>query len=232
MIRSFLFILGWTVITLLFGVLFLPALLSQRTTWYFSTLWAKLTLMWLRITCGIRSHVRGREHLKPGSIVASKHQSTWDTLMMWQAVGRPAFILKRELYFIPIFGWFLARGGNIAIDRKSGRDALRQISQQAPKIVAQGRTLVIFPEGTRVRTGQEKPFHRGVARISKELRLPVTPVALNAAKFWPKYTVSLRKSPGDAVLEFLPAMPPADGDDWLQQLQQAINTKTKELENA
>lgn len=232
MIRTAIFISGWTLLTLVCGVLFLPALISQRATWFVSSIWAHITLVWLRIACGIRSHVRGRENLRPGTLIASKHQSTWDTLMLWNVLGNPAFVLKRGLYFIPIFGWYLARGGHIGIDRKSGQNAMRAILNAAPKLMAEGRGLVIFPEGTRMRTGQEKTFHRGVARISHALQLPVTPVALNAAKFWPKYTVTLRKTPGDAVLEFLPPMPPANSEDWLPQLQQTINSKTKELESA
>lgn len=232
MIRSFIFILGWTIITILCGVVFLPALLTQRSTWFVSSIWAHITLAWLRIACGIRSHVRGLDNLQPGTLIASKHQSTWDTLMLWNVLGNPAFVLKRGLYFIPIFGWYLARGGHIGIERKSGQNAMRTILEAAPKLMEQGRGLVIFPEGTRMRTGQQKPFHRGVARISQSLQLPVTPVALNAAKFWPKFTVTLRKTPGDAVLEFLPPMPPANDDAWLAQLQQTINSKTNELENA
>lgn len=232
MIRSLIFIVGWTLLTLICGVLFLPALATQRTTWFVSGIWAQLTLGWLRVACGIRSHVRGREHLHPGTLIASKHQSTWDTLMLWNVLGNPAFVLKRGLYFIPIFGWYLARGGHIGIDRRSGRNALRTILDAAPMLMAQGRTLVIFPEGTRMHVGQEKPFHRGVARISQALQLPVTPVALNAAMFWPKYTVTLRKNPGDAVLEFLPPVPPAQGEEWLPRLQQLINERTRVLEGA
>ena len=231
MIRSVMFIAGWTIITLVCGVLFLPALISQRATWYVSTIWVRITLTWLRVACGIRSHVRGQEHLRPGTLIASKHQSTWDTLMLWKILGNPAFILKRGLYFIPIFGWYLARGGHIGINRKSGQNAMRTILEAAPKLMAQGRALVIFPEGTRMRAGQEKPFHAGVARISKTLQLPVTPVALNAGIFWPKFTVTLRKNRGDAVLQFLPPMPPANDDGWLQQLQQTINAHTKMLES-
>lgn len=230
MIRTAIFLIGWTVMTVICGVLFLPALISQRATWAFSRAWAKATLAWLRISCGIHSHVRGREHLQPGNLIASKHQSTWDTIMMWDLLGNPAFVLKRSLYLIPIFGWYLARGGNIGIDRRAGRNAMRTILEAAPRLVAQGRTLVIFPEGTRMRTGQEKPFHRGVVKISKALQMPVTPVALNAAKFWPKFTVTLRKTPGDAVLEFMPAMPPANDESWLAQLQQTINERTQLLE--
>lgn len=234
MIRSAIFILGWTLITLICGVLFLPALISQRATWFVSSIWAHITLAWLRMACGIRSQVRGREHLKSGTLVASKHQSTWDTLMLWNVLGNPAFILKRSLYFIPIFGWYLARGGHIGIDRKSGRNAMRTILDAAPKILAQGRGLVIFPEGTRLRPDQQKPFHLGVARLSRDLQLPVTPVALNAGKFWPKFTHSLRKTPGTAVLEFLPPVAPC-GDDqqaWIHNLQNTMNERSAALVRA
>lgn len=231
MIRSAIFILGWTALTIVCGVLFLPALVSQRATWFVSGIWAHITLAWLRISCGIRSHARGIEHLKAGTLVASKHQSTWDTLMLWNVLGNPAFILKRGLYFIPIFGWYLARGGHIGIDRKSGRNAMRTILEAAPKLMEQGRGLVIFPEGTRMRPGQQKPFHLGVARISHRLQLPVIPVALNAGYFWPKYTHSLLKSPGDAVLEFLPPVAPCGEDQqaWVDALQGIINGRSAAL---
>lgn len=231
MIRTIIFMIGWTLLTVIFGIVFMPALLTQRMTRRASGVWVRLTLAWARIACGIRSHVRGRPHLKPGMLVASKHQSAWDTLMLLNLLGEPAFILKRTLYLIPIFGWYLARGGHIGIDRKAGRDAMRNILEQAPKLIAQGRSLVIFPEGTRMRPGQEKPFRPGVARLSRSLGMGVIPVALNAGLFWPKHT--LRKSPGDAVLEFLPPMEPCGENtaEWLSTLEHAINTKTRELES-
>jgi len=230
MTRTLIFFLGWIALTVMCGVLFLPALVSQRATWAVSGVWARITLCWLRIACNIRSHVRGVEHLTPGAMIASKHQSAWDTLMLWNTLGNPAFILKRGLYLIPIFGWYLARGGHIGIDRKAGRDAMRAIMEQTPKLVAQGRSIVIFPEGTRMRRGQETTFRPGVARISKALQLPVIPAALNAGSFWPKYTPI--KYAGDAVLEFLPPVAPCGSDQqaWLNALQRSINTKTAELE--
>ncbi len=231
MIRTILFFAGWIIFTLVAGTLCLPALATQRSTWAFSRFWAGGTLHWLRITTGIRSEIRGLENRPArGSMVASKHQSAWDTLMMWKMVDRPTFVLKRELYLIPIFGWYLWRGGNIGIDRNAKREAMRTIMSRARELAAQGRSIVIFPEGTRMRRGQEKPFHAGVARISRELNLPVTPVALNAGSFWPKHT--LRKTAGTAVMEFLPAMAPAQDAEWLANLQHAINAKTAELENA
>lgn len=231
-IRTAIFFLGWIALTCACGILFLPALLSQRATWYVSGVWARITLAWLRVACGIQGQVRGQAFLNPPALIASKHQSAWDTLMLWRVLGNPAFILKRSLYYIPIFGWYLARGGHIGIDRKAGREAMRTIFEQAPKLMAQGRSMVIFPEGTRIRPGQQKPFHAGVARISRALKIPVVPAALNAGSFWPKHTVI--KYPGTAVLEFLPPVAACDENqlEWLGVLQRSINAKTAELEAA
>lgn len=230
-LRTILFFVVWVALTLVMGILFLPVLFSQHATWKIASLWATLTLLWLRIACGIRSEVRGIEHLPAhGGLIAAKHQSAWDTLMLWKVLRNPAFVLKRELYRIPVFGWYLLRCGHIGIDRTAGRSALRHIENGAQHVVAQGRSIVIFPEGTRMRPGEQKQFHAGVARLSQALRLPVIPAALNAGKFWPKWT--LRKFPGTAILEFLPPEPGFKDamSPWLTHLQMVVNTKTAQLE--
>lgn len=230
-LRSALFLGGWAMLTLGFGLLCLPTLLSRRAVWAVARVWVALTLAWLRLACGVRSEVRGRAHLPAqGILVAAKHQSTWDTLMLWRELRNPAFVLKRELYRIPVFGWYLRRAGQIAIDRRSGRSAMRTILDAAAQVVAEGRALVIFPEGTRLRAGEEKPFHPGVARLSHGLQLPVIPAALNAANHWPRH--DWLKHPGTAVLEFLSPMPPFEEPmlPWLAHLQQAVNVRTAQLE--
>jgi 1-acyl-sn-glycerol-3-phosphate acyltransferase len=207
-------------------------LLSQRATWRVAHAWAALTLFWLRLSCGVRTQVRGREH-KPvgGGLVACKHQSAWDTLVLWRTLKNPAFVLKKQLYLIPIFGWYLWRSGQIAIDRSAGREAMRSMLEQAQLLATQRRTIVIFPEGTRVPPGEEVPFHAGVARLSQALGLSVTPAALNGGLFWPKH--SLKKFPGTAVLEFLPPQPAFSEPvaPWLAQLQRVVNTHSAQLEN-
>jgi len=230
-LRTAIFFVGWVAMTALLGAVALPVLLSQRATWRVAHAWTTLTLFWLRISCGVRTQVRGVEY-KPvgGALVACKHQSAWDTLVLWRTLKNPAFVLKKQLYLIPVFGWYLWRSGQIAIDRKAGRVAMRSMLEQGKLLAAQGRTIVIFPEGTRVPPGEALPFHAGVARLSQALGLCVTPAALNGGLFWPKHSV--KKFPGTAILEFLPPQPVfvEPVAPWLVQLQHVVNTRTAQLE--
>ena len=225
-LRTAIFFTGWVALTCILGILGLPLLASRCATRRLATAWARLTLIWLRFTTSIHTEQRGDI---TGQLFASKHQSALDTLMLWLALDGPAFVLKRELYRIPIFGWYLCRTGHIAIDRRAAREALAQIEAQAQPLLARGRRIVIFPEGTRIRPGDHKPFRAGIARVSQLLQQPVTPVALNAGHFWPKY--SLVKKPGIAMLQFLPLMPVC-GDNhtnWMQQLEATVNTASDAL---
>lgn len=224
-LRTLVFFAGWTGFTAAFGVAALPLLVSQRSSWWAAQCWATITLAWLRLSCGIASEVRG---LPASRLIASKHQSAWDTLMLWRTLKNPAFVLKRELYWVPIFGWYLWRTGQIAINRRDGRTAMQTMLEKAAQALKKGRSVVIFPEGTRVPPGEFLPFRAGIARLSLALHEPVTPVALNAGHFWPKHTV--KKSPGRAVLEF---MPPVDYHEpmpaWLSALQDRINAQSAAL---
>jgi 1-acyl-sn-glycerol-3-phosphate acyltransferase len=230
LLRTILFFVGWVAFTFMVGVFALPLLLSQRATWCAAYFWASTTLLWLRISCGITSEARGIEHLHGARIVASKHQSAWDTLMLWCILKNPVFVLKRELYWIPVFGWYLWRSGQIGIDRSSPKDALNRITRGMTKYGEQGRVLVVFPEGTRIPPGGFKAFRSGIGRISALLQQPVVPAALNAGLFWPKKP--LIKHPGHAVIKFLPPMSaaPADSlDVWVAQLQSVILAETESL---
>lgn len=226
--RTCLFFLGWISFTLTVGLLALPALISRRAIWWAARFWATGTLKWLRLTCGITSGVRGAEHLRGAKLVASKHQSAWDTLVLWCVLKNPVFVLKRELYWIPIFGWHLWRTGQIAIDRSNPKDAMERIAAGMKRY--EGRVLVIFPEGTRVPPGAFKPFRYGIGRISAMLDQSVVPAALNAGLFWPKRP--LWKRPGHAVIAFLPAVPPASAENlegWVKDLENLVLTETRKL---
>jgi 1-acyl-sn-glycerol-3-phosphate acyltransferase len=226
-VRTGFFFLGWTLVTLAMGIAALPLLLMpQRWIWSFNGAWAGFTLWWARVTCGIHSRIIGTPQ---GQLIASKHQSAWDTLMLWRIFKNPVFVLKRELYLVPVFGWYLWKSGQIAINRSDGRSAFEQIERQAPRLLEQGRSMIIFPEGTRVPVGQKKPFRTGIARVSARLGLPVVPVALNAGLYWPKRP--LIKRPGTAALKFLAPMPVCDDDmsGWMAQLETAIETESAAL---
>lgn len=222
MLRSVVFLALWVLMTLLLGVVCLPCLATQRSAIAFCNGWVSLTLWLHRTVCRVTYDVRGALPDAP-FMVASAHQSALDTFLLWHHLRAPIFILKRELYLIPIYGWYVWRAGHIAVNRKAKVKPLQQMLATAQREVGKGRVLVIFPEGTRVKPGEVKPYHRGVATLSHSLQLPVVPVALNTGHFWPKH--SMRKASGTVRVQFLPVMA-ACGDDtqgWMQQLQQTIS---------
>ena len=228
--RTLIFYAGWIFWTSLVGVLALPTILSRRAVWKAAHIWAQGTVWWLRIASGITSTVQHMEYLNGARIVASRHQSAWDTLMLWCVLKNPMFVLKRELYWIPIFGWYLWRTGQIGINRAQPKDAILRIISAMRRPENQSRTLVIFPEGTRTPPGVHRPFRPGIARVSAALTLPVVPAALNAGKFWPKRP--LWQYPGNAILAFLAPVEAATEENlsaWLETLQEQIETASQRL---
>lgn len=228
--RDALFLLSWSVWTVGLGVVGLPALASQRATHRHARFWAKGSLFLLKHLAGIHSLARGYSHILDEPVIyAAKHQSAWETLMLWVVLENPAFVIKRELYWIPVFGWYLWRSGQIAINRRAGKEALTAIVAGAQKRLRERRPIVIFPEGTRKRPGDPARYKQGVAHLSAALGLPVVPVALNSGNFWPKQLVA--KCSGHAILSFLPVMPPAGTalDPWLRDLSSRIERETNAL---
>lgn len=222
-IRSICFLFLWGVWTCILGTLGLPCMASRRAVWWLTDCWIDGTLWLLKTTCGVRVALSGALPESP-CIVASAHQSTLDTLLLWRRLPRPIFILKRELYWIPIFGWYLWRSGQIAINRRAKQKPMAQVLERIGVAFTQGRSLIIFPEGTRMPVGAHKPYHRGVAMISEAHAKAVLPVALNTGVFWPKRTIV--KTAGTAQIQLLDMVPAcADASDgaWLESLQARIS---------
>lgn len=196
---------GWTT---LLGILVLPLLLGPpRPLFAYGRFWIKGALVILRTTVGITHQVRGQNLVPDGPmILAVKHQSAWDTLAVNILARNPAIVLKKELLSIPVFGWCLWRARHIAVDRKGGSTALKRMVQQARDRAAEGRPIVIYPEGTRTKPGAHSPYHPGVAALYRGLDLPVVPVALNSGLFWPRR--SLQMHPGTITVEYLPPIAP------------------------
>jgi 1-acyl-sn-glycerol-3-phosphate acyltransferase len=218
---------AWTAIL---GILGLPFLATPRAvTMRFGRFWARSVLALLRVIVGLDYQIRGLERIpRDGCIIAMKHQSAWDALILPVVLGDPAPVLKRELLLVPFYGWYAARAGSIAIDRKAGAGAVRRMIAAARPIAASGRPIVIFPEGTRVAPGERRPYQPGVAALSQALSLPVVPAAVNSGLFWGRR--SFVKRPGQIVLEFLEPIPP--GRPRLQlmaELEQRIETATAAL---
>ena len=173
----------------------------------FGQFWAHIVLVLLRIIVGLDHEIRGLDRIpRGGCIIAMKHQSAWDTLILHVVLSDFAAVVKRELLLVPFYGWYAARAGSIAIDRKAGASALRRMVAAARPVATQGRPIVIFPEGTRVAPGARLPYQPGVAALYQALALPLVPAAVNSGYFWGRR--SFVKRPGRIVLEFLDPIPP------------------------
>jgi 1-acyl-sn-glycerol-3-phosphate acyltransferase len=182
-----------------------------------------------KIICGIRFEVKGREHIpKEGAIFAVKHQSAWETLALWCILDRPIFVLKRELHKIPVFGPYLKKVDNIAIDRGGGSKTIRQMITQAKHYLQKKRAIIIFPEGTRIPPGETRSYRIGIAALYDALSPPVIPVALNSGCFWGRN--AFQKKPGTITVEFLPPMQQGlDKKNFLNELHARIETASTAL---
>jgi 1-acyl-sn-glycerol-3-phosphate acyltransferase len=218
---------AWTAIA---GTVGLPFLVAPRAAaMRFGRFWAQGVLVLLRVIVGLDHEIRGLDRVPCGGcIVAMKHQSTWDALILPIVLGDPACVLKRELLFVPFYGWYAARAGSIAIDRKAGAGALRRMVAAARPIAAQGRPIVIFPEGTRVAPGARLPYQPGVAALYQALAVPLIPAAVNSGLYWGRR--SFVKRPGRIVFEFLQPIPPGQPRRRVMaELEQRIETATAAL---
>jgi 1-acyl-sn-glycerol-3-phosphate acyltransferase len=207
-LRSLAFNIAFYVATIAIGLVGLPMLLApRRQVMRFGRFWAACVLSLLRRLTGLSGDVRGRENVPRGAcLIAMKHQSMWDTLMLPVVLGDPAVVIKRELLFVPFYGWYAARAGSIFIDRKAGAAALRRMVAAARRAAAAGRPVVIFPQGTRTAPGAHLPYQPGVAALYQALRLPLVPAAVNSGRFWGRR--SFVKRPGHMTMQFLDAIPP------------------------
>jgi 1-acyl-sn-glycerol-3-phosphate acyltransferase len=194
-LRSSLFFLGQVVTAPIFTLIaFLALPLNPLTRNVLISGWARSMLWWLRITCNIRHEITGLENIPNSpSIILGKHQSTWETFAFQAIFPTQVYVLKRELLWIPIFGWGLAMSSPIAINRSAGRAALKQLVEQGTARLAKGFWVVIYPEGTRIASGKRGKYHIGGAWLATHTQTQVVPVALNAGNFWPRGFI---KKPG------------------------------------
>ncbi|MBU6462403.1 MAG: 1-acyl-sn-glycerol-3-phosphate acyltransferase [Bradyrhizobium sp.] len=169
--------------------------------------WARSSIWLMRVVCNTRVEYRGLEKIPSGPlIVASKHQSMWETFALLQFFEQPLFIVKRELMWLPFFGWYLQKLNMVEVDRTAGARALFAMARRAGEAVRRGRQLVIFPEGTRRPVDAPPDYKSGIAQIYVDCGVPCLPVALNSGLFWPRRT--FMRYPGTLVVEFLDPLPP------------------------
>ncbi len=196
--RSLLYFLCLILATAIFGtpLILLGWAMPYRWNGRIANAWGLTNLKLLAWICKLRYEVQGWENLPEGGvIVMSKHQSAWETIALRGLLTpEQTWVLKRELMWVPIFGWALAASEPIAIDRKAGRQAVRHIVKQGTRRLRAGRTVIIFPEGTRVAPGQRKRYGIGGALLAHHSGFPILPIAHNAGTFWRRR--DLRKYPG------------------------------------
>jgi len=229
-IRAFIFNSLYLLWTAAMHVICLPLLVAPASVVHAAgRIWIAGSLWLLKICVGLDVREVGVEHLPTQPVLfAAKHQSAWETLYLSWRLNHPAFILKKELLLIPLFGWFLKRAGMIAIDRSGKAAALKKMVADARDVFAQGRPVIIFPEGTRVAPGASRPYQPGIAALYAQLGVPVVPVALNSGLFWGRKAIL--KKPGTITIEYLEPIPPGlDRKTFMRELEARIETAAARL---
>ncbi len=191
--------------------------------------WARVVTWLAWAICGIKTEVRGREHLPTGpALIAGKHQSLFDTCAPFAFLPDICYVLKKELVTIPLFGWYTLKGGMIVVDRSAGSTALRRLVDDTKDRLRLTRQIMIFPEGTRTDPGDEPSYKPGIAALYREMNMPVVPMATNSGVHWP--ASSWIRTPGTIVFEFLPAIPPGlKRSQFMAELEQRLETASTAL---
>lgn len=228
-VRSTLFVVLFYLWSAAISIVCTPFLLMPRSaTLGMFRCYSSGILMLLRI-CGIRVEVRGREHIPRGAaLVAPKHQCMLDVFAQFSLLPASAFVMKKELMWIPWFGWYAQRAGSIVVDREAHSVALRKLVREAQARFAEGRQVVIFPEGTRTEPGQPSAYKPGIAALYREIDVPVHPVATNSGVHWPAH--GFLRRPGTIVFEYLEPIPPGlKRAEFMRILRERIETASEKL---
>lgn len=229
-LRSILFQIFFWTFSILFNLAWLPSLLMhRRAVTRGMEIWAGVSFWGLKHIAGLDYEVRGRENIVPGAaLYASKHLSMWETIAAHVLLNDPATIMKRELLYVPVYGWYAQKCEMIVIDRRAQAAAIRKMIADAKARAADGRPIVIFPEGTRMEMGAAPDYKPGVAALYGALDLPCVPVAHNSALYWPRR--GMVRKPGRIIVEFLPAIAPGlKRAEFMAELQTRIETATARL---
>jgi 1-acyl-sn-glycerol-3-phosphate acyltransferase len=230
-VRSALFNAAFYVTTAFFLVFTLPLylILPQWFAVGVVRAWAATETWLLRVIAGTRLEVRGGENLPTGAaLVATKHQSAFETFALVPLLRFPTIVMKRSIRWIPIFGLYTIKSGMIHVDRAGKTAALRALADRSKQEAAKGREIIIFPEGTRRPPGAPPEYQSGIALLYRALGVPVVPVALNSGRYWPRK--SFLHYPGTIVVEFLPAIPPGlDSRAFLTALEGSLEAASARL---
>ncbi len=228
-IFTFFICLWGAIIPILYSFTFITR--NSKTADHGAKTWAKFSLWMLKKICGIDYKVLGLDKIPDDAcIIACKHQSMWETIVMHLLMNRPVYAYKKELLKIPFYGWYLTIMSGIKINRKGGASALKSLIKQGKEYIAKGQNIVIFPQGTRTAVGasaKDYPYQSGIAALYLSCNVKVVPAALNSGVFWAKKG---NKKKGTIILEFLePISPGLSKQEFLIELENKIESATKKL---
>ena len=232
-LRSFLFWLGFATFTLVFAFLLLlsfPFPLEKRFA--LTHAWSNATIRWLGITCNLRHEVQGTENIPDkAGIIFSKHQSTWETLILNFWFEKQSWVIKRELLRVPVFGWGMYMMNPIALDRGAGKKAIDQLVEQGRERLDKGSWIVIFPEGTRTAPGTKGRYRIGGAILAERTGASITPIAHNAGEYWPRRSfikrpgvIKIRIGPPIETNNKTPQKILAEAEQWIESEMARITT--------
>ncbi|NVM74993.1 1-acyl-sn-glycerol-3-phosphate acyltransferase [Duganella sp. SG902] len=229
-LRSLIFTIVMVVSTVLWSlVCFAASPLPYRQRFFITSRWNVFIIWCLKVICGIRYEVRGRENLPDAqAILLSKHQSAWETIFLLPNMPRPlVFVFKREILYIPFFGWAMALLRMIPIDRKQGKNAFQEVVRHGKRRLAQGLWIIMFPEGTRIPVGKAGKYKSGGTRLAIETGSVVVPIAHNSGECWPKN--SFIKRPGLVTVSIGKPISPEGQtpDGMMQQVENWIESEMR-----
>jgi 1-acyl-sn-glycerol-3-phosphate acyltransferase len=238
-LRSLLFLvfLGVTVVPWALGVLVLSVFVRGAPVYWACAGWLRTAIWGARVICGVKHRIHGMHHLPTAAdatsavMLASKHQSTWETFAYPSLMPHPlAYVFKRELLYIPFFGWAMARMDMIHIDRSKRAEAWKKVAAQGRRLFAQGVWVIMFPEGTRIERGQQGTYKTGASRLAIDAGVPIVPIAATSARCWPRKSFLLR--PG--VVDISIGKPiPSDGrepDELMREVEAWIEAEMRRLD--
>ncbi len=238
-LRSLLFVLylALTVVPWALAVLVMSLVASPTTLYWACANWLRVAIWGARLICGVRWRVLGMEHVPTAAdatsavLLASKHQSTWETFAYPMLMPHPlAYVFKRELLYIPFFGWAMGRLDMIHIDRSKRTEAWSKVASQGRRLFAQGTWVIMFPEGTRIARGQRGTYKTGASRLAIDAGVPIVPIAVTAARCWPRKSFLLR--PGTVEVSIGPPIPSAgrQPDELMREVEAWIETEMRRLD--
>ena len=238
-LRSFVFVLFLTVTVIpwALAVLVFSLFGSPTAIYWMCAGWLKVAIWGARVICGVRHRVTGMENVPTAAdgraavLLASKHQSTWETFAYPALMPHPlAYVFKRELLYVPFFGWAMSRMDMIHIDRSKRAEAWNKVAAQGQRIMGEGGWVIMFPEGTRAARGQQGTYKGGAARLAIDTGTPIVPIAVNSAVCWPRKSWLLRPGVIDVVIGRPIPVAGREQDELMREVETWIETEMRRID--